>query len=496
MKAIHGGIALLILLSACSGKTRPFADIELAAQAPSEAAGGPAIDGERELSDGGPAPAPESPSLVSEIPGPGGALDPSGDVSAGGNESLSCEADAAACVPPEADAGLPPVVCVPAPRDCTSTLDNDCDGRPDNTIDDVCRCPPGTTEACDEHPGFDGRGPCTAGSRTCVAGEGNVSSDWGPCDGAVGPAAEDSCAARGDDSDCDGQPGEGCSCVNGETAFCGPNTDSGVCQRGTITCANGSFGQCVGAVNPAPRNCGSPQDNDCDGRPDNTIDNFCQCIPGQGNAPCSGNANFARCGGSGRCEPCQVDADCALVSGERSSCDDGSCVQPLLALGATCEDDDECGSAFCATWFRDLDDDQQGDPLQERRTCANRQAPVPPSGFVENSDDCCDSTLAAAGQIFRGQTQFFDEPQTACPSLDPYDYDCSGTLTDQLEGGTNTNGGCGAACDGTVWLNDPPANCGQAGPTVICGFVVVDTTVSCQVRFVGGAPENIVKMCH
>lgn len=345
MKATHGGIGLLILLSACSGKKRPFADGPLPALSSKPAGGSAASAG---LSDAGPASAPESPSLVSEKPDPVGALDLAGEASASGNRRL-CEADAAtACAPPEADAGPPPVVCVPAPRDCTSTLDIDCDGRPDNTIDDFCRCLPGTAGACDEHPGFDGRGPCTAGSRRCVAGEGNISSDWGPCEGAVGPAPEDSCAVRANDSDCDGQPGEGCSCVDGETDFCGPNTDNGICQRGTVTCVGGTFGQCVGAVSPMPRDCRSSLDNDCDGRPDNTIDGFCTCAigmaeacaqhPGQdgvgqcrsGSRLCVAGANnsssfFGQCNDSVGPAPSDActsvnDADCSGVDNDDCDC--------------------------------------------------------------------------------------------------------------------------------------------------------------------------------
>jgi hypothetical protein len=37
-----------------------------------------------------------------------------------------------------ADAGNPPE-CTPAPRDCGSPFDNDCDGSPDDTLDDACR---------------------------------------------------------------------------------------------------------------------------------------------------------------------------------------------------------------------------------------------------------------------------------------------------------------------------------------------------------------------
>ncbi|HVZ32051.1 MAG TPA: hypothetical protein VG963_06490 [Polyangiaceae bacterium] len=75
----------------------------------------------------------------------------------------------------------------------------------------------------------------------------------------------------GDDSNCDGTPNGGCTCVEGTTIPCGPETDNGICQHGTSTCRNGGFGACEGAVFAGRRDCSSPQDNDCDGLPDNTI---------------------------------------------------------------------------------------------------------------------------------------------------------------------------------------------------------------------------------
>src|SRR5690606_36004732 len=260
---------------------------------------------------------PATPSVSSPEPAEGaqpvGIRDTPRTDNLGGN--ASCEADAGTCAAPEA--GATESACVPTgERDCTSDLDNDCDGQPDNTLDNVCRCAPGVTEACDAHEGLDGRGPCVAGTRTCVVVESGGSSDWSACEGAVGPAESDSCEP-GNDDDCDGVPNEGCDCVDGFTQPCGPSSDLGRCDFGVQACEAGSLGQCTGAIFPAARNCASPEDNDCDGRPDNIIDAFCQCVPGQGNGPCSGNANNARCGAAGRCEPCLSDIDCSLVSGGR-----------------------------------------------------------------------------------------------------------------------------------------------------------------------------------
>jgi hypothetical protein len=169
---------------------------------------------------------------------------------------------------------------MPSERDCSSPADNDCDGFPDNTVDGVCRCPADTTQTCDAHPGFDLHGPCHAGERSCVVAPDKQSSDWGECTGSIGPVPEDSCAIKGDDSDCDGRPNGNCTCIEGEEVQCGPTQTVGICKKGTSTCVNGKFGDCMDAVYAKPRDCRSAADNDCDGRPDNTVDTVCTCAIG------------------------------------------------------------------------------------------------------------------------------------------------------------------------------------------------------------------------
>lgn len=53
------------------------------------------------------------------------------------------------------------------------------------------------------------------------------------------------------------------------TRQCGV-TDVGECQYGTQTCTAGSWGGCIGCVNPVPEICDS-KDNDCDGTTDNGV---------------------------------------------------------------------------------------------------------------------------------------------------------------------------------------------------------------------------------
>jgi len=300
--AIFGAAAL-----GCEGTQRSFAALPLGA-APADAGGGSGA-GSRNVS----APEPNAASAAS-VTAEAGALESQGD------------AGSAVCIPS-------------GERDCTSDLDNDCDGQPDNVVDDVCRCVPESVEPCEEHPSLDGRGPCRAGLRTCLAGEGSATSDWGVCEGAVGPQELDSCAVSGDDSNCDATPNGGCPCVEGQTAPCGPSSDEGICQRGISTCTNAAFGSCVGAVFPATRNCGSPQDNDCDGRPDNTVDTICSCVIGDtevcGEHP--GQDNVGRCrAGTRRCE-----AGAAMVTSRFGACS-GSVGPAAQDLCTVLGDDSNC----------------------------------------------------------------------------------------------------------------------------------------------------------
>jgi hypothetical protein len=476
LRASQGIYALVITLTACSGKTRPFADGPIEGLGGSGGSGGSSTSTETSPGSGGnPAPAEG---------------EPVGGTAVG------------TTLPP--DAGLEPT-CIPGPRDCTSPLDNDCDGRPDDDVwDDVCLCVPGLVEACEEHPDLDGRGPCRDGTRTCVSTAGNASTGWGPCEGSVGPADADSCEP-GNDADCDGTANEGCSCVDGFTQSCGPASALGRCEFGVQSCEGGTIGSCEGAVFPLARNCASPGDDDCDGRPDNLIDAFCQCVPGQGNGPCSGSPNTARCGAAGRCEPCLSDVDCSLVSGGRVSCDDGRCIVPLLAPGATCQGGAECESGRCLTWYRDRDGDLVGGSSDVVLTCAALTGTsTPPSGYVADEGDCCDldgPNRAVAATVFPGQTAFFTGQQTVCPGVAPFDYDCSDNVEYLLQDDTAEYGGSCLEipeddCRGAgirMWSSGTAPACGVLGAIVLCDVRTFMGISTCQ-AIVGAG--NFRNECH
>lgn len=145
--------------------------------------------------------------------------------------------------------------------------DNDCDGEIDENLRRSCFS--GDSDRA-------GTGVCQKGVQECSSGE------WGECEGEVTPSSE---ACDGRDNDCDGQIDEDCDCTDGETQECG-ESDEGVCEKGTQTCSDGSWGACEGEVTPSDEVCDN-RDNDCDGTVDEatktagtTCDDDCECFSG------------------------------------------------------------------------------------------------------------------------------------------------------------------------------------------------------------------------
>ncbi|HVZ33285.1 MAG TPA: hypothetical protein VG963_12720, partial [Polyangiaceae bacterium] len=222
------------------------------------------------------------------------------------------------------------------PRDCTSALDNDCDGIPDNTVDAVCTCAVGTTQACDQHTNSsgdstDGVGICKAGIQTCVLNTGKPGSAWGACTGAVAQAPRNCSSAA--DNDCDGVPDNTidavCTCAISTSQPCGthPGLDGhGNCRAGVQLCVGGdtnnsssAWAACTGSVGPAGADSCTVagDDSNCDGIPNGG----CQCV-GSNSANCTDPA-ASRCS-AGQCVPCSSASDCTHIAG-MTTCTAGVC---------------------------------------------------------------------------------------------------------------------------------------------------------------------------
>ena len=123
--------------------------------------------------------------------------------------------------------------CQPKPRDCTSTLDNNCNGIPDNQETTACACPVGQKRDCQDP--YNAVGICKKNTQVCSASSDKTTSSWSECSGGIAPSPE-VCDAAGLDENCNGQSNEGCECVNGTSIPC----DCG----SPTTCTNGKKGTC------------------------------------------------------------------------------------------------------------------------------------------------------------------------------------------------------------------------------------------------------------
>lgn len=122
-------------------------------------------------------------------------------------------------------------------RDCTSSLDNDCDGTADN-LSSSCVClPVGGTQSCST--GL--YGICAAGTQTCALSGDRSATAWGTCNQTT-LAAVETCGNPGVDDDCDGIVDDI------PVAPCNVGTGLGACLNGGTTGCNGVTQVCLQAV--------------------------------------------------------------------------------------------------------------------------------------------------------------------------------------------------------------------------------------------------------
>jgi hypothetical protein len=243
------------------------------------------------------------------------------------------------------------VACGPNQRTCIDGVPQICgadgrwlaqtactDGRACDPLTGACAaCGMGELRGCAND---EVRGNCGEGERTCLS-----SGAWSECSVAVG---EDSCEVEGDDGNCDGTPNSPsapCALACSAAVSCGPANETGLCTRGQSDCVGGQLQPCDGAIYPAPRDCRSMEDYDCNGTAD-ALDDTCECRPGA-EQPCESSV--------GDVGICQVGTQvCVLAPGGTatgwSACQGG--VAPRLR---------QCDSA--------LDNDCDGTSDQDSPTC-------------------------------------------------------------------------------------------------------------------------------
>ncbi len=108
-----------------------------------------------------------------------------------------------------------------------------------------------------------------------------------------------------------------------------------------------------------------------------------------------------------------------------------------LVDGTACQDDGDCISGHCLTYYADVDGDGYGGSDQAH-FCEQLNAP-PPAGYAAYSGDCCD--LDSGANPGFNSSNFLRMPD-ACGS---FDWNCDGVVTQQ-QTCTVTGGACGQAC--------------------------------------------------
>lgn len=256
--------------------------------------------------------------------------------------------------------------------------DNDCDGRIDEGLTQVCAndCGEGQSfcangqwgecnlpnpgaETCnnndDDCDGLIDEGitracmtDCGSGSEMCSFGS------WNGCD--APPVQREVCNAL--DDNCDGRIDEGCDCLDGERQACG--SDVGQCSPGVQICSQNMWGDCQGEVLPQEEDCNGV-DDDCDGQIDEVVAQDCSSACGSGSISCV-DGQWSSCDappvGTESCNG--VDDDCDGVQDEGDFCEaeGGICVCGGCAI--PCSNGECFGEAVCQSGYCVIDQCPEG----------------------------------------------------------------------------------------------------------------------------------------
>lgn len=231
-------------------------------------------------------------------------------------------------------------------EDCSTTVDEDCDGQASYNDSDCQSCVPNSTSSCNlSLPGL-----CGVGQQTCQLNGTGTRWEWGTCVQLTFPDQQAEVCSSSTDEDCDGKVGSAdsdCqSCTPALTRAC-TLAVPGICAAGQQTCSLDSasgrweWGGCTQLIFAGDRaeDCTTSQDEDCDGAA-GVADADCQCTD---NSTCSGGlvclsqtcqecSATSQCSNqqaciAGRCETCTTNGDC----GSDYTCQSGQCIHNCVA---------------------------------------------------------------------------------------------------------------------------------------------------------------------
>ncbi|MEQ8458477.1 MAG: putative metal-binding motif-containing protein [Sandaracinaceae bacterium] len=323
---------------------------------------------------------------------------------------------------------------------CDGTVDDDCDG----TVDEGCDCTNGTTRRC----GMTDVGRCQYGTETCMAGR------WQACSGHVDPAPYETCGAE--DEDCDGltndaDPGiaSGDISLTGATVYY-RDADGDMYGDGTMpsrrcTAAAGWVlvtGDCddtrMGSNPGAMESCAAGmRDEDCD----MVVDEGCGCTNGE--TQTCGTTNVGDCSSmtvtcaAGAWPTCRFqDPEPEICGGGDEDCDGlSNDNDPSIAMG-------DPGVTGATLYYRDMDGDGEGDPMNTIRRCSAM------AGWVLVGGDCDDSNPSRGSML--------TEAPFACDGID---NDCDSRVDEDPN--PEVCGGGDEDCDGLSNDDDPDIAAGD-----------------------------------
>ncbi len=276
----------------------------------------------------------------------------------------------------------------PAASEVCDGEDNDCDGYTDTADTSVDSSTVGTYYDDDDSDGY---GDASDSTRSCSVPTGYVNNDddCNDTSASINPGATET-TGDGTDSDCDGAETCYADADNDSyrTSTTVSSTDSDCSDSGEALSSDSS-GDCDdadSAINPgATETAGDGTDSDCDGLEtcyaDGDDDGYrTTSTVSSTDSDCTDSGEALSSESSGDCD----DADATINPAGSEVCDgeDNDCD------GYTDSADSSVDTSTQATYYADTDDDGYGDPASTTDSCDL------PDGYVNNADDCDDSSGA------------------------------------------------------------------------------------------------------